>query len=157
LPVVLPERVDNGLCSWLNSLPWNVSVVLHVNHAREIDTTVTAAIGRLRDAGSLLLNQSVLLKGVNDDPEVLATLSESLFAAGVLPYYLHCLDPVRGAAHFNVPESRARRITADLAARLPGYLVPRLVREIPGASAKTVIGPFAENATPEPLPLRPRM
>ncbi|MGD8532965.1 MAG: EF-P beta-lysylation protein EpmB [Gammaproteobacteria bacterium] len=157
LPVVLPERVDAGLCSWLASLPWKVCIVLHFNHAREIDGDVTAAIHRLRDTGVLLLNQSVLLKGVNDDPGVLADLSETLFAAGVLPYYLHLLDPVKGAAHFDVPEHRARHIAAALAARLPGYLVPRLVREIPGASAKSLVGPFPENATPEPLRSRPRM
>lgn len=86
-----------------------------------------------------LLNQSVLLAGVNDNAQVLATLSRCLFDCNVLPYYLHLLDPVRGAAHFDVSESRARGLMDDLAHTLPGYLLPRLVREIPNRAAKTVI------------------
>jgi len=89
-----------------------------------------------------LLNQTVLLQGVNDDSEVLAELSRRLFEAGVLPYYLHVLDRVRGAAHFDVPEERARLIAGQLSARLPGYLVPRLAREIPGAPAKVTLSPL---------------
>jgi L-lysine 2,3-aminomutase len=95
----------------------------------------------LRDSGVTLLNQTVLLQGVNDDPDVLADLSRRLFEAGVLPYYLHLLDRVRGAAHFEVAEARARLIAGELAARLPGYLVPRLAREIPGAPAKVTLPP----------------
>jgi L-lysine 2,3-aminomutase len=95
----------------------------------------------LRDSGVTLLNQTVLLQGVNDDADVLAELSRCLFEAGVLPYYLHLLDRVRGAAHFDVPEERARLIAGDLAARLPGYLVPRLTREIQGAPAKVTLAP----------------
>jgi L-lysine 2,3-aminomutase len=89
----------------------------------------------------MLLNQTVLLHGVNDDASVLADLSRTLFEAGVLPYYLHILDRVRGAAHFDVPEERARLIVGQLAAQMPGYLVPRLAREVHGAPAKVTLAP----------------
>ncbi len=141
LPIVLPARVDSGLTAWLSSLKWPVVVVLHANHANEIDGEVLEACAALRGAGATLLNQSVLLRAVNDDAGTLAELSLRLFEAGVLPYYLHLLDRVRGAAHFDVREERARHIAAQLAARLPGYLVPRLVRERPGALAKTPLMP----------------
>jgi L-lysine 2,3-aminomutase len=114
-----------------------VTVVLHANHANEFDAAVDAACARLRAAGATLLNQAVLLRGVNDSVEALAALSERGFAAGVLPYYLHQLDRVQGTAHFEVPDAEALRLRSELAARLPGYLVPRLVREIPGESGKT--------------------
>ncbi|WP_119717856.1 EF-P beta-lysylation protein EpmB [Cognatilysobacter tabacisoli] len=136
LPVVLPERVDDELLSWLGRLPWPVTVVLHANHAREFDANVDAALRRLRDAGAMLLNQAVLLRGVNDSVDALAELSERGHRAGVLPYYLHQLDRVHGAAHFEVPDDRARALHAALAARLSGYLVPRLVREVAGDSGK---------------------
>ena len=137
LPVVLPARVDAPLLEWLGSLPWPVTIVLHANHANEFDPEVDAACARLRATGATLLNQAVLLRGVNDSAEALAALSERGFAAGVLPYYLHQLDRVQGAAHFEVPDARARELHAALAARLPGYLVPRLVRELPGEPGKT--------------------
>jgi EF-P beta-lysylation protein EpmB len=140
-PVVLPSRVDAGLTQWLTRLRLPVVFVLHVNHPNEIDADVRSACARLRDSGVTLLNQTVLLQGVNDDPDVLAELSRHLFEAGVLPYYLHLLDRVRGAAHFDVPEERARLIAGQLAARLPGYLVPRLAREIYGAPAKVTLSP----------------
>lgn len=136
LPVVLPERVDADLVAWLEDLPWPVTVVLHANHAREFDDAVDAALARLRGAGATLLNQAVLLRGVNDSVDALADLSERGFAAGVLPYYLHQLDRVQGAAHFEVPDDEARRLHAALAARLSGYLVPRLVREVAGDPGK---------------------
>jgi len=141
LPVVLPARVDDGLVAWLRQLPWPTVMVLHANHANEIDAEVRAACARLAAAGVTLLNQSVLLKGVNDDAASLAALSASVFEAGVLPYYLHQLDRVRGAAHFEVPDVEARRIAGELAARLPGYLVPRLVREQAGAPSKLPLAP----------------
>jgi EF-P beta-lysylation protein EpmB len=140
-PVVLPSRVDAGLTQWLTEIRLPVVFVLHANHPNEIDTDVAAACTRLRDAGVTLLNQTVLLRSVNDDVEVLTELSRRLFEAGVLPYYLHVLDRVRGAAHFDVPEERARVIAGQLAARLPGYLVPRLAREIEGAPAKVTLSP----------------
>lgn len=136
LPVVLPERVDAELLDWLHALPWPVTVVIHANHANEFDTAVDAALAGLRDAGALLLNQAVLLRGVNDDADTLAALSERGHAAGVLPYYLHQLDRVAGAAHFEVDDDRALALHAALVARLPGYLVPKLVREVAGDPAK---------------------
>ena len=98
---------------------------------------VVAACRRLRDAGVTVLNQSVLLAGINDDSQILEKLSQRLFAAGVLPYYLHVLDHVAGAAHFLIDDARACQLHAEMAARLPGYLVPRLVREEPGQAGKT--------------------
>lgn len=136
LPIVLPERVDTGLVAWLRALPWPVTVVVHANHANEFDAPVDAAMAALRGAGATLLNQAVLLRGVNDDVDSLAALSERGFAAGVLPYYLHQLDRVAGTAHFEVDDARARALHAALAARLSGYLVPRLVREVAGDPGK---------------------
>jgi EF-P beta-lysylation protein EpmB len=137
LPVVLPERVDAELLAWLRRLPWPVAVVLHVNHANEIDAAVANACARLRADGVSLLNQSVLLAGINDSVQALEELSTRLFECGVLPYYLHQLDRVAGAAHFAVEDERARALIIDLRGRLSGYLVPRLVREIPGEPGKT--------------------
>ncbi|MCP1363617.1 EF-P beta-lysylation protein EpmB, partial [Halomonas sp. BBD45] len=112
-------------------------MVLHINHPNELDAAVVDACTRLRGAGVTLLNQSVLLRGVNDDVETLAELSERLFSAGVLPYYLHVLDPVAGAAHFDVPDSEALALVDELRTRLAGFLMPRLVREVPGEASKT--------------------
>jgi EF-P beta-lysylation protein EpmB len=142
LPIALPARVDAGLCAWLGALSWPVVIVLHVNHANEIDEEVAAACARLRASGATLLNQSVLLRAVNDSADALSELSRRLFAVGVLPYYLHLLDPVRGTAHYRVPARRARTLVGTLAARLPGYLVPRLVRERAGAPAKLPLRPL---------------
>ncbi len=136
LPVVLPERVDAPLLQWLAGLPWPVAVVIHANHANEFDASVDSALAGLRDAGARLLNQAVLLRGVNDSVEALAELGERSFAAGVLPYYLHQLDRVAGAAHFEVPDQQAKALHAALAARTSGYLVPRLVREVAGDPGK---------------------
>ncbi len=136
LPVVLPERIDDAFQRWLADLPLQKVVVLHANHANEFDASVDAACARLRDAGTTLLNQSVLLAGINDDADALANLSERLFAAGVLPYYLHQLDRVQGAAHFEVDDTRALALVEALRQRLPGFLVPRLVREVGGEASK---------------------
>lgn len=138
-PVVLPERVDAGLLDWLNSVSLQKVMVIHANHPQELDASVAAACARLRDANVTLLNQSVLLKDINDSAEVLARLSETLLTAGVLPYYLHMLDRVQGAAHFEVNEATATDLMRQLLVRLPGYLVPRLVREIPGRTSKTPV------------------
>ena len=137
LPVVLPERVDQELVAWLGSLPWPVAIVLHANHAAELDDAVAAACSRLCATGAQLLNQSVLLRGVNDDADTLAALSARLFAIGVLPYYLHQLDRVAGTAHFEVGDERARSLWTELHRRLPGYLLPRLVRETQGEPGKS--------------------
>ncbi|HVS76804.1 MAG TPA: EF-P beta-lysylation protein EpmB [Steroidobacteraceae bacterium] len=139
-PVVLPSRVDEGLLQWLRASLLPVVFVLHINHPNELDAELAAACARLRATGITLLNQSVLLAGVNDDVEVLRRLSLRLFDAGVLPYYLHALDRVRGASHFAIPDDRARDLAGQLAACLPGYLVPKLVRELPGAAAKVALG-----------------
>lgn len=136
LPVVLPERVDPDFRRWLAALPLQKVVVVHANHPNEMDAGVGAACAHLREAGATVLNQSVLLRGINDDAAVLAALSERLFAAGVLPYYLHQLDRVQGAAHFEVDDARALALVDALRLRLPGYLVPRLVREVGGDGAK---------------------
>jgi EF-P beta-lysylation protein EpmB len=138
-PIVLPERVDAGLASWLTALPWPIVIVLHSNHGNEIDDTVRAAALRLRASGATLLNQSVLLAGINDSVDALEALSLALWSAQVLPYYLHLLDRVQGTAHFEVAEARARALMTGVGARLPGYLVPRLVRESAGAPAKTLL------------------
>jgi EF-P beta-lysylation protein EpmB len=136
LPVVLPERVDDALVEWLTALPWPTTIVLHANHANVFDGNVDRALARLRSAGATLLNQAVLLRGVNDSVEALADLSERSHVAGVLPYYLHQLDKVEGAAHFEVDDTRARELHAALASRLSGYLVPKLVREVAGDPGK---------------------
>lgn len=137
LPVVLPSRVTRGLVSLLANCGLPVLVVIHANHARELSCPqVQQALEALKGTGATLLNQSVLLRGVNADPACLAELSEWLFAAGVLPYYLHLLDPVAGARHFEVPDPEARAIMTQLRALLPGYLVPRLVRELAGHGYK---------------------
>lgn len=138
-PIVLPSRVDGQLSKWLTASRLPMVFVLHANHPQELDSTVANALARLRQAGATLLNQAVLLRGVNDDAEVLVRLSERLFEIGVLPYYLHLLDPVQGAAHFDVPVARARALLGEISSRLSGYLVPRLVREIPGAPAKVPV------------------
>jgi EF-P beta-lysylation protein EpmB len=141
LPVVIPDRVTDGLLQALRREALRTVVVLHANHGREVDAALTAAIRRMVDAGITVLNQSVLLAGVNDSAETLAELSDALFDAGALPYYLHLLDPVAGAGHFAVAEPRARRIVGELAAMRPGYLVPRLAQEIAGAASKRELAP----------------
>ncbi len=144
LPVVLPQRVDDALLGWLRRSRLQRVVVLHANHANELDHNVELACRRLRDTGVTLLNQAVLLRGVNDDTDTLARLSERLFAIGVLPYYLHVLDRVQGAAHFLVEEPEAKRLLQELASMLPGYLVPRLAREDAGEPNKTLLLPATD-------------
>lgn len=137
LPIVLPERVDEELLEWLGQLPWPTVIVLHANHAREIDGHVAQALARLRRSGITLLNQTVLLRGINDSVDALAELSSTLFDHGVLPYYVHLLDRVQGSAHFEVDLASALAIESGLRARLPGYLVPKFVREIAGEVSKS--------------------
>lgn len=139
-PVVLPERVDAGLLAALEPCRERLAIVIHANHPAELDEPTRTALRQLGRRCTALLNQSVLLAGVNDDADTLAALSGRLFEAGVLPYYLHQLDAVAGAAHFAIPDARAIQLHARLAAMLPGYLLPRLVRELPGASGKTPLG-----------------
>ena len=136
LPVVLPERIDAEFTDWLRALPWPVAVVIHANHANEFDADVDAALPRLRAACATPLNQAVLLRGVNDNVDALAALSERGFAAGALPYYLHQLDRVEGAAHFEVDDDTALALHSALMDRLSGYLVPKLVHEVAGDPGK---------------------
>ncbi|MGQ0530256.1 MAG: EF-P beta-lysylation protein EpmB [Panacagrimonas sp.] len=136
-PVVLPERVDKGLLKILGALPMQKVMVVHANHAQDLSEEVGHAFGLLREVGMTLLNQSVLLRGVNDHAPVLRALHDQLFALGVLPYYLHVMDRVEGAAHFEVTEDRAGELMRELSHGSPGYLVPRLAREVPGEPAKT--------------------
>jgi L-lysine 2,3-aminomutase len=136
-PVVIPQRVDRNLCHLLESSRLAKWMVLHINHANEIDSDLVAAIQRLRAAGVTLLNQAVLLKDVNDSADALATLHERLVDVGVTPYYLHQLDRVKGAEHFEVEPNRGLELIAELQKRLPGYAVPKYVLEVPGRPSKT--------------------
>lgn len=140
LPVVIPSRVDNRLLSWLGNTRFKPVMVLHINHAQEIDQSLKTAIQKLLDADIKVLNQSVLLRGVNDNVSALFDLSDKLFECGVLPYYLHLLDPVAGASHFDISEEKALSLYRQLQAELPGYLVPKLVRDEPGENSKTLRG-----------------
>ncbi len=137
LPVVLPERVDGELLSWIDGLRWPLAIVIHANHANELCENVADAVSRLKLHDATLLNQAVLLKGVNDSVDEQIRLSERLFEIGVLPYYLHQLDKVQGAAHFQIDDRQARDIHHGMMRALPGYLVPKLVQEIPGEASKT--------------------
>ena len=136
-PIVLPDRVDPGLVSLLAATPLDVVVVVHANHAAEIDTSVASAAARLKSVTSLLLNQSVLLRGINDDVGALIALSRALSATGITPYYLHALDKVAGAAHFDVGRDEAAKLVREMRKRVSGYLVPRLVADIPNELSKT--------------------
>jgi EF-P beta-lysylation protein EpmB len=140
LPVVLPERITSGLMDLLAGSRLTPLLVIHANHPAELEGDCGEGIGRLAGAGVHLLNQSVLLRGVNDAADTLARLSERLIDLRVLPYYLHQLDPVAGAAHFHVPPERGLEIVAELRRRLPGYAVPRYVKEVAGAASKVPIG-----------------
>ncbi len=135
-PVILPERVNRKLLTWLARCRLQKIMVVHTNHANEIDRPVTEALRTIGKQGVTLLNQAVLLRGINDNPEALCGLSESLFTAGVLPYYLHQLDKIQGASHFAVEDATAVDLLQQLRQQLPGYLVPRLVRELTGEAAK---------------------
>jgi len=139
LPIMIPQRVGDEMLAWARHPRLTVIVVVHVNHPAEIDAPVAAALARLADAGVPLLSQSVLLRGVNDRVEVLAELCERLVNLRVMPYYLHQLDRVAGAAHFEVPEQTGVEIVRQLRARLPGYAVPRYVRETAGEPSKRVL------------------
>jgi EF-P beta-lysylation protein EpmB len=139
LPIVIPQRVTDKLLETITHARLQTVMVVHCNHANEIDEAVTEALAALHNHHVTTLNQAVLLKGINDSLEAQVALNQALFATGTLPYYLHLLDKVQGAAHFDVTESRARRLMEEVSARLPGYMVPKLVREAAGADAKIVI------------------
>lgn len=139
LPIVIPERINHEFLAWFTKTRLQPVMVIHCNHAQEVDEPVVRAMTRLRNAGVMIFNQAVLLKGVNDSAETLVDLSRTLFKSGVVPYYLHLLDKVKGSAHFNVTEELAKKLMMDVRKQLPGYLVPRLVREVPGSTGKTPI------------------
>jgi KamA family protein len=139
LPIVIPERVTDELIAWLTGHRLTPIVVVHANHPRELDGAVSEALVRLASAGVLLFNQAVLLRGVNDEVESLVELSSRLIDLRVTPCYLHQLDRVQGAAHFEVSEAEGRSLIAALQRRLPGYAIPRYVREIEGAPSKVLL------------------
>lgn len=142
LPVVLPTRLTSQLAATLAQSRLQCVMVIHTNHANEVDADLADSLARFATSGATLLNQSVLLKGINDSSEALAKLSESLFAAGVMPYYLHLLDHINGASHFEVPQSQALAIYEELLGKCSGYLVPRLVRECPNTASKIPLTPY---------------
>jgi len=136
LPIVLPDRITEHLLNVICHPDLQTVMVVHCNHSGEIDESVVSAMAALRGRDITVLNQAVLLAGINDEAPALIDLNEKLFRAGVLPYYLHLLDKVQGAAHFDVSENRARVLLREISSKLPGYLVPKLVREVAGADSK---------------------
>lgn len=141
LPIVIPERVTEALVEWLGESRLTPIFVVHANHAAELDESVAGALGRLTRAGIMLLNQTVLLRGVNDSLAALGELSQRLIELRVVPYYLHQLDRVQGAAHFEVPVQRGRTLVAQLREALPGYAVPTYVQEVAGQPSKQILFP----------------
>lgn len=141
LPVVIPARVCDDMLNWINKSRLDIIMVWHINHANEVDEELAQAAFKLKQAGVTLLNQGVLLKGINDSVEAQVNLSEAVFSAGILPYYMFTLDPVEGAAHFDLSVEEAQKLMGKVAAELPGYLVPKLAKEIPGQTSKTVFAP----------------
>ena len=139
LPVVIPARLTDALAERIQKSSLNIAIVIHCNHPAELDASLIQQLRQWRNRGITLLNQSVLLDGVNDNTETLAQLSERLDDAGVMPYYLHLTDPVAGTAHFHTDDTQAIEIHRALRAALPGYLVPRLVREIAGETSKRIV------------------
>jgi EF-P beta-lysylation protein EpmB len=140
LPVVIPNRITEETLRWMTQTGLSTVVVLHINHPQELnDDGLINSIQTMKSAGITLLNQAVLLRGVNDSSAVLCQLSEALFEAGILPYYLHVLDKVTGSAHFDTDETLAKSLHAELTAYLPGYLVPKLVREVADQASKMAL------------------
>lgn len=139
MPIVLPTRIDEGLLSLLSTTRFHKVIVMHTNHAQELDGSVEKICRLLKQVNCLLLSQSVLLKNVNDNAKTLATLSESLFSYGIMPYYLFLLDKVSGASHFDIPKKQALKIYRELQTILPGYLVPKFAYEIPNKKNKTLV------------------
>ena len=140
IPIVLPERISDDFLDWIKNISQTPILIIHCNHPQEINSDVIEAMNALKQAVISLYNQTVLLKEINDNPETLAALSEALFAIGVQPYYLHVFDKVQGAAHFDMEHARARALYRELNHRLPGYLVPKLVQEVPGEKAIVIWG-----------------
>jgi len=139
LPVVIPQRINSDLCDWLSRTRFSTWMVLHINHSQELDVPLMEAIGMLQRTGTMVLNQAVLLRDVNDNVAELKRLCERLVNCGVIPYYLHQLDRVTGATHFEVEKARGIELMKELATQLPGYAVPRYVSEIAGEPNKTIL------------------
>jgi KamA family protein len=139
LPIVVPQRITDELIELLRQLRLQVIMVVHTNHAQEIDHQVEASLSKMNRSGMLLFNQSVLLREVNDNVSALVNLSKRLIECNVVPYYLHQLDRVVGAAHFEVPIEQGKQLIEKMRLQLPGYAVPRYVQEIPGMDSKTVL------------------
>ncbi|RKL54351.1 EF-P beta-lysylation protein EpmB [Acinetobacter baumannii] len=137
VPIVIPNRIDEELISLLKNSRLRIILVVHSNHASELDDFTCSKLLQLSEHHITVLNQAVLLKGVNDSAQILTDLSYRLFEARVMPYYLHVLDKVKGAQHFDLIPSEIDAIYQDVLASLPGYLVPKLVREIAGEKNKT--------------------
>jgi KamA family protein len=129
LPVVIPSRINDDLIEWVIKSRLPITFVIHINHPNEINEALKSAMHRLKSTGNIILNQSVLLKDVNNEADTLIQLSEKLFEMGVMPYYLNVLDRVQGSAHFDVPEKQAKHIIEQMMINTSGYLVPKLVRE----------------------------
>lgn len=136
MPIIIPQRITDSMLDWFCGSRLKSVLITHCNHPQEIDNQVAASLQRLKNADVTLLNQSVLLKDVNDDAACLIELSEKLFSCDVLPYYLHLLDKVQGSQHFDLPPQRAQQLLGKMMCELPGYLVPRLVQEVPGMPCK---------------------
>lgn len=136
-PIGIPERIDTDFINMLRKIRCQIWFVIHTNHPNELDATIFYHLKQLQQLGIIVLNQSVLLKGINDDVETQYRLCELLVNHGVMPYYLHQLDRVQGAMHFEVDEKIGHKIIKELTARLPGYAVPKYVREVPGEQSKT--------------------
>lgn len=139
IPVVLPSRIDDEFIEWLTELSLNTILVLHINHAQELSPKAQASLNKLEGTGSILLNQSVLLKNINDSTKDLTDLSQALIAMNILPYYLHLFDRVQNASHFEVPLEKAQQLHQEMQQKLPGYMVPKLVQENQGEASKTWI------------------
>ncbi|OHE77410.1 MAG: EF-P beta-lysylation protein EpmB [Verrucomicrobia bacterium RIFCSPHIGHO2_12_FULL_41_10] len=139
MPIVLPERINEAFIKWFADSKRQNILVLHCNHPNELDSTIEVNMKRLKEAGVAVLNQSVLLRGVNDDVDTQVALSEALFAHHIMPYYLHLLDQVEGAAHFDLPLEKINAIYQGMQERLPGFLVPKLAQEVPGAKHKVLV------------------
>ncbi len=147
LPIVLPERITDHFCRWLEKIDLNKIIVIHSNHPSEINTDVAYGLKRIRQCDATLLNQSVLLRGINDNADVLESLSWKLIQNQTLPYYLHDLDPVSGAHHFSIPHHKVKTLQYALLNKLPGYLVPKFVREIPTHPYKTPLNAIKHSLT----------
>ena len=144
LPVVIPARVTDTLCELLQTTRLNTVFVTHINHANEVNSEFSDAIGRLRAANVIMLNQAVLLKGINDSIEAQVALSHAIFNAGILPYYLHVLDKVQGAAHYFISDQDAKQLMQGVIKKVSGYLVPKLTREEGGKTSKTPLDLYLE-------------